>query len=255
MITDTAAIVLKCIAYSESSTIVTMLSEKHGKIAVMARGARRNKSKFGGLLQPGAVLDVSYYYKTTRDVQNLSEAVQRKATWRILQRMEKMALCLATLELCEQLCHEFEPMPEIFCFLENLQVWLHETESNPKLLLPYIQFRLAHLAGIGIAWQTHEMWENQESVTTEVQEAYPGYLNVESGNISNKQDSGLNFRLTKSQMHYMRCIVTGRKNNLLNLDIAESEYKNLIHHLDVYLQYHLEGLRPRKSDAIFDQII
>lgn len=255
MITDTAAIVLKGIAYSESSMIVTLLSEKHGKIAVMARGARRNKGKFGGLLQPGAVLDVSYYYKNTRDIQNLSEAAQRKATWRIQQNMEKMALCLATLELCEQLCHEYEPMPEIFCFLENLQVWLHETVSTPKLLLPYIQFQLARLAGIGIAWQADEMHNKQDSSEPETNGMYSGYLNIENGSISHEQGSGLNFRLTKSQMQYLRCIVTGRKKNLLNMDIPVAEYKNLIHQLDAYLQYHLEGLRPRKSDAIFDQIL
>ncbi len=255
MIIDTSAIVLKSIEFSESSLIISLLSEKHGKIPVMARGARRHKNKFGGLLQPGSILDVTYYYKNTRDIQNLSDAVQKKPTWRIHRQIEKMAIAMATLELCEQLCHEYEPMPELSVFLTNVLVWLHETNSNPGHLFPYIQFRLAQLAGIGIAWQLNK--DHVASVVNESEQErqFSCYLNVENGYISDKADRGLSLGMTKSQVDYLRYIAEGKKAGLLAASFPAQEIRNLIHHFDTYFQFHLEGIKARKSDSIFEQIL
>ncbi len=262
MITDTSAIVLKTIPFSESSLIVTLLSEKHGKMAVMARGARRNKNRFGGLLQAGAILDVSYYHKSTRDVQNLSDAAQKLPTWRIYQKMEKMAIGLATIELCEQLCHEYEPMPEMMEFMMHFMAWLHSTDENPRFLFPYIQFRLAQITGIGITLNLpepdlmpQEGGSSHHQGTNEPLTAFECYLNVESGSITGKADNGLNFGLTKSQTEYLRYIADGKKAMLVQAEFPATDLKHLIHHLDAYFQYHLEGVRGRRSDAIFEQIL
>ncbi len=244
MLVDTSAIVLKTIPFSESSLIVILLSVEHGKTSVMARGARRNKNRFGGLLQPGSLIDVTYYYKPTREVQNLSNVTQKYPVWRIHQEMEKMAIGLATLEISEQLCHEHEPMPEVFEFLSHFLIWLHKTEKKTKNLFPYIQFRLAQLIGIGLTWNVSESTVDSEF-----------FLNVENGQISEKADNGLSFPLTKLQLQYLRCIVTGNKSKLLTDMFPGQEVKHLIYHMDAYFQYHIEGLKDRKSDAIFEQIL
>ncbi len=276
MITDTPAIVFKTVSFSESSLIVTLLSEKHGKIAVMARGARRNKNRFGGLLQPGAILEASYYHKSTREVQNLRDVSQKQPTWRIQQDMEKLAIGLAALELAEQLCHEYEPMPEMYRFLAGFLAWLHETDSSPRFLFPYIQFRMAQISGIGISLQLTEYGEHKQSslvprtrdssdfrenhtvenhTVNEPKQEFPCYLNVESGAVAVKPDNGLSFGLTKSQSEYFRYIADGNKSRLLNTDFPVPDIKHLIHHLDAYFQFHLEGIRGRRSDAIFEQIL
>ena len=249
MVVDTPVIIFKSVSYSESSLIVTLLSEKHGKIAVMARGARRNKNKFGGMLEPGSLLEATYYYKPTREVQNLSDVSRITPTWKIHQIVEKMAIGIGTIELCDQLCHVHEPMPEVFGFLEQFLPWLHETRENPRNLFPYIQYRLAQLVGIGMAW------EIDSSQPYEPSPPELCYLNVENGCISNIPADGLKFSLTKSQMHYLRCIRNNTKTRLLRESFPASDIKNLIHHFDVYFQYHLEGVKPRRSDAIFEQIL
>ncbi len=283
MITDTPAIVFKTVSFSESSLIVTMLTEKHGKIPVMARGARRNKNRFGGLLQPGAILEVSYYHKSTREVQNLRDVSQKQPTWRIQQDMEKMAIGLASLELSEQLCHEYEPMPDMYLFLADFLAWLHESKSSPRFLFPYIQYRMAQISGIGISLQlpqstvqrqssvppdsgdlsdssdlsgSGDLSESSERYTVnEPRTGFPCYLNVESGCVTDKSDHGMSFGLTKSQGEYFRYIADGKKARLLNTDFPAPEIKHLIHHLDAYFQFHLEGIRGRRSDAIFEQIL
>ncbi len=283
MITDTPAIVFKTISYSESSLIVTLLTEKHGKIPVMARGARRNKNRFGGLLQPGAILEVSYYHKSTREVQNLRDVTQKQPTWRIQQDMEKMAIGLAALELSEQLCHEYEPMPDMYLFLADFLAWLHDSKPSPRFLFPYLQYRMAQISGIGISLQmsqstiqrhstvhpglsdlpdsnkqpdSSELPDSTETHTVnEPQPEFPCYLNVESGCVSDKPDHGMSFGLTKSQGEYFRYIADGKKSRLLNTDFPVPDIKHLIHHLDAYFQFHLEGIRGRRSDTIFEQIL
>lgn len=54
----TAAIVLRSVDYGEADRIVTLLTESRGCVAAIARGARRSRRRFGGALEPFAVLEV-----------------------------------------------------------------------------------------------------------------------------------------------------------------------------------------------------
>ena len=248
MLVDTRAVVLRTIPFSESSLIVTLLTEKHGKTALMARGARRNKNRFGGLLQSGALLECSYYYKSTREVQNLSKVAQIQPTWRIMEHLPRMAISMATLETVEQLCHEHEPMPAVFDFLEKLLTWLHESPHDPSNLFPYILCRLATLAGVGLQQDTGLS-------TSEPDAPILCYLNIESGTLAQLPEGGLYVRLNESQSNYMRCAADGSRGKLLKLAIGREDLRSLTAHLDTYLQYHVEGMRSRRSDTIFEQIL
>lgn len=248
MLVDSRAVVLRTIPFRESSLIVTLLTEKHGKTALMARGARRNKNRFGGLLQPGALLECSYYYKPTREVQNLSKVAQMQPTWRIMEDLPRMAICMATLETTEQLCHEHEPMPAVFNFLIKLLTWLHESTHNPSNLFPYILCRMATMAGVGL----QSLVENNAS---EPDAPIVCYLNIESGTLGHAPEGGLHVRLNESQSQYMRCAANGSRGTLLKLSINKDDLRSLTAHLDTYLQYHVEGLKKRRSDAIFEQIL
>ncbi len=46
---------LRTIRYSEADNIVTLLSPGHGRLSAIAKGARRQKSRLGGRLQPAVV--------------------------------------------------------------------------------------------------------------------------------------------------------------------------------------------------------
>jgi len=54
------ALLLRRIPYSETSLVCHFLTEKHGRIAVMARGARRPKSPFRASLEPLFALQISW---------------------------------------------------------------------------------------------------------------------------------------------------------------------------------------------------
>ncbi|MDZ7681059.1 MAG: DNA repair protein RecO [Fodinibius sp.] len=108
MITHTEAIIFRSVDYQESSKIVTMFTREHGKIALMVRGVKKPKSKFSGLIEIGNVLDVVYYYKSSRSVQILSEASYAEKNYKLRTQFEKMATMTSAVELISQLLHDEE---------------------------------------------------------------------------------------------------------------------------------------------------
>lgn len=117
MITHTQAIILKSVDYQESSKILTVLSQKHGKIALIARGVKRPKSKLAGVIDIGNILDVVYYYKPSRAVQSLTEASIQSGSMAFRKDFEKAAILYSVLELTGQLVHENEENEPLFSFL------------------------------------------------------------------------------------------------------------------------------------------
>ncbi|HUE77753.1 MAG TPA: DNA repair protein RecO [Longimicrobiales bacterium] len=69
----TEATILQAFPYSETSKILRLLTPAHGVQSVIAKGARRPKSRFGGILEPFTDGIASFYYRESRDLHNLSE--------------------------------------------------------------------------------------------------------------------------------------------------------------------------------------
>lgn len=241
MIINSAAIVLKAIDFQESSKIVTLLTPKEGKVAVIVRGARKPKSKFAGFFEAGNVLEVVYYKKPSRAVQNLTEVSFLQKNWKIREDFSKLAVVLATMEMMDQLVHDNEASEDFYNLAENLLEWLNETSENISNLFPYILIRLADISGIAI--QTAQNCEDYS------------YFNVEDGILSDEPGSGLSFKLSKPQSDLMVQTITGKNSAIFRNFINKNELKLLIHHIDVYFKHHIDGIRDRKSDAIFEQII
>lgn len=68
----TEATVLKTYEYSETSKILRLLTRDHGLCSVIAKGARRPKSRFGGLLEPFTDGIATFYAKEGRELHTLS---------------------------------------------------------------------------------------------------------------------------------------------------------------------------------------
>lgn len=66
------AIILQVFAYGETSKILRLLTATHGLLSVMARGARRPRSQYGGVLEPFSRGNANLYIRGNRDIQTLS---------------------------------------------------------------------------------------------------------------------------------------------------------------------------------------
>lgn len=242
MITHTQAIILRSIDYQDSSKILTMLTEEHGKIALIAHGAKKPKSKLSGVLDTGAVLDVVYYYKASREVQTLTEASVSFSTDIFRKEFERAAILYATLELAAQLIHENEVNKPVFDFIFRVIQWLAEAKKTSPAIFAYVQLRMAEIIGIGL----HS--------TVQVNKV-PVYLNVVSGNISEQAEDELSYKLSEAQALFIMMALRSKSKKIFSITLENGELKQLVHHLDVYFKYHIDGYRERRSDSIFEQML
>lgn len=243
MLVHTTAIVLKAIDYGDSSKILTVFSREDGKIALIAHSAKKPKSKFSGLAETGNILDIVYYLKQSRSVQILKEASYDEKTFNLRQDFEKMAVSLSALELTGQLLHENEVNKPLFDFTKTFLLWLDETDVQPSAVFPYLQLRLIDLMGLGL------------QVYTSGDIHAPFYLNVENGTVGTKGASSRSYKLTDNQFRYITKALQSRDSAVFGIPFVNGELKELVMYLDRYLYFHVEGLRKRKSDAIFEQLL
>jgi DNA repair protein RecO (recombination protein O) len=67
------AVILQSFPYSETSKILRLLTGPHGVQSVIAKGARRPKSRYGGVLEPFTEGTASFYLKANRELHTLRE--------------------------------------------------------------------------------------------------------------------------------------------------------------------------------------
>lgn len=111
---QTEAVVLRGVDFSESSRIVTFLTPDRGKMACMARGIKRPKNQLGPLLETFNCLELVYYWKDGRSVQQLSEATLIDSWNGIKTDLDKITYGAFPLEIAYKVAHENEPSPELY---------------------------------------------------------------------------------------------------------------------------------------------
>ncbi|HUP00126.1 MAG TPA: DNA repair protein RecO [Gemmatimonadota bacterium] len=97
MIVRTEAFVLKAIRFGETSMIYRLFTRDRGIVPVIAKGARRPRSRFGAVVEPFHRLGVMYYDRRGREIQTLAAAellAGHPGVARSLERMEAAGVWL-----------------------------------------------------------------------------------------------------------------------------------------------------------------
>ena len=120
-IVKTEGLIIRVMDYLESSKIVTCFTPDHGKISLIAKGARRPKSKIGGSLDLLQHVAIVYYQKDTRELQTLSQVDVISSFQSFQSNLKLLSYSLAVLELINKLELNKAPNPKLFHYsLETL---------------------------------------------------------------------------------------------------------------------------------------
>jgi Recombination protein O N terminal/Recombination protein O C terminal len=228
LIVKTEAIVLKCINYRETSKIVTFYSKSHGKIRGIAKAVRSTKTRWGGVLQSMAYLNLFFYFKENKDLHLVSNAEYANAFKSIYGDYDKLQAGFKIIELVNRTTADHEPNDEVFNLLKFTLENLESATKNYSNLLFYFEFRLCELLGFGI---------------------HPGMLNPLMTKILSKLNQGE----LKSIEFIAGCRhkEEGNFNTLLNLNISVSTTKVLESFFENYLKNHLEHINNSKTGKVF----
>jgi DNA repair protein RecO (recombination protein O) len=148
MIETATGLVFRTWPLTETSLIVHWLTPNLGRIATVAKGARRVKSPFRGKLDLFYLLDFSFSRSARSDLHTLREITLREthsALRHDLDLLRQASYCAA---LIQHSTETESPLPEVFNLMLGL---LGHLSAQPPQLQTVLAFELKLLAELGLA--------------------------------------------------------------------------------------------------------
>jgi DNA repair protein RecO (recombination protein O) len=147
-IVKSEAVFLKGTNWRESSRILTAFSRDYGKVKLVAKGARRPKSKYGASLEPLTHAHIVFYRRETKDLYTLSEAGVLDSFERIKNDLEKYSQAAVAAEMLDRSLAPEDVNPGLFSFLVDFLKGLDgATPEQGRLILLTFQLSLSSRLG------------------------------------------------------------------------------------------------------------
>lgn len=138
------AIVLRRTKYGEADRILSLLTPS-GKIDVIAKGVRKEKSKLAGGIELFSVSEVTIHQGKTDHLGILTSTRMLKFYSNILADLEKLELASSVIRLVNKIAEDVKD-PELFDVLEQTLAGLHNG-LNTSLVESWALFNLASISG------------------------------------------------------------------------------------------------------------
>lgn len=134
--------------YGEADRILQLLTPEHGKISVMAKGVRREKSKLAGAVELFAVSDITVV-PGKGEIWTLTGAKMDTFFARILSDYERMQFAY---EAIKQVSRSAEQVidPAYFTLLQTTLASLDDSEISYDITVSWFWLQLAILEGQGL---------------------------------------------------------------------------------------------------------
>ncbi len=145
-IEKTRAIVIDSMDWKETSKIVIFLTPSHGKLAAIAKGARRKNSPFTGCLELFTYLNLVYYDRRGSNFQIVSQCSAEEAFQDLREGVVKMAYASYFVQLLNRMVEKKEPDEELFKLLLAVLYRLKENVA-PDVVARYFELHLLKILG------------------------------------------------------------------------------------------------------------
>ena len=142
----TSAIVLKSIKWKDTSKIITLYTRETGKISVVAKGVRKLKSSYGGVLESINLIEVIIYYSSKRQVQILGSVSLENSFPQIKKDIERTSYAYAILELISILVPIGSADGIFFDFIKTLLEEMEEIKE-PKIIFWFFILKISSYMG------------------------------------------------------------------------------------------------------------
>lgn len=150
---ETESLILKTYPLMEADKIVVFLTQNHGLVRGVAKGAKRLKSRFGGGLEPFSIVNLTFYQKEERELVSISQIELQKSFFEsasnplFLQKFAYLA------ELLSEFVPPHEPNERIY---RMTRVCLETAAERPEFLenvALYFEIWLLRLGGYLPSWE------------------------------------------------------------------------------------------------------
>lgn len=141
-ILKTEAVVLKKLDYGDSSKIITLFSEKFGKVQGIIKGARSPKSRIGAIADTLNLVNVIFYNKHGREIQLISQIDLVSNFTNLKNNLDGLKYGTAIAELFVLLIADSDEHPRLYSGLKKILEVLNSNEVNYKYVFAKFLFFL-----------------------------------------------------------------------------------------------------------------
>jgi DNA repair protein RecO (recombination protein O) len=142
----TPAFVLRTRPYGESDRIVTLITEHHGKVSGIAKGAKNSRRRFAGTLEPFVRIRIVFRQRSTSELVFLLRAEFLGALRTFTTDLDRFAAGSYVLELTDRMVFGRESGREVYALLEEALMLL-DRGAPPDPLLRAFELHLLAASG------------------------------------------------------------------------------------------------------------
>ncbi len=145
MFISTDAIILKNTPYKETSIISRLFSKKQGKIAVIFKGAKRSKNNLSGIVEPGNIINITYYDKPNLKISKETNLINIYYNTRKI--LTNYYYTMAIVSILDKVCVENTQQLDIYNLSVNVLDKINECKINTNLIFIYFLIHINKFIG------------------------------------------------------------------------------------------------------------
>ena len=142
----TPAIVLRTRPYGESDRIVSFLTENHGKITGIAKGAKRSRKRFVNSLEPFSLVNLYFQDRSHSNLVFIVAADLLLGFKNLASCLEKIVLASYMVEITDGLIGDREENSQVFYHLKSGLNFLEDHGTSLSFLTSF-ELKLLRLTG------------------------------------------------------------------------------------------------------------
>ena len=247
MLISTSAIVLKTIPYGDTSVIARMFTEDQGKVTILAKGAWRPKNNAGALLEPMNHIHLQYYHKNSREIQVLKDGGFTQQFSNLRKELSKVIVGLTIVEMMDKSTLDNNPFPILYRLGWRVLEKLNDEKQNIWLIFVFFLYQLS--LRLGFLPNIKKCSKCNADLISGCFDNYTGELICVNCSTQSK------ISLDENSLSALQKLEGLHLDDLQTLSINMQGITNSIQFLDLFISFHLEGLKKLRSMTMLKQIL
>jgi len=245
-ILSSEAVVISSIPQGETSKIIRLYTRDFGRVSVIAKGSRKWKNRFGGMLEPLNHIAVVYYSKESRELQVLSQCDVINTFQGVKSDLNKLALGLSIAEIIQELTVEERGNPELFSLVTNALNALESAARNYYNYYWYFLMRFLRDSGFGLDMKSCR------GCGLNVDEP-PAFFSVSRGGVLCRECvvSESAKQMSRETHRVLQHIESGDAGLLANLIVSDRAVQEINSLMNGYFKFHFDGYTSPKAMKLF----
>lgn len=241
MYLTTRAIVFRQTRYSDTSLVVRLLTEQHGLVSCLIKGAHGHKAKIkASLFQPLNLLEVVISHNEKAELQYLREARVEYAFTSIQSDIRKSSILLFLNELLYKSIREEAAHLELFKYIHDQLVFLDNEKEISGSFHLLVAIHLTRLLG----FFPHGNYNHPDMV-----------FNLQEGNFTRTAELYGEYMISGDDCAAFSRLLSVQPENHAALHLPTSIRKSLLEKILLYFKLHLPITGEFKSHHVLHEVL